>query len=156
MERWRSAYRVVVQHVKAGFGLSQSEAEDVAMDTILLILRKWGAEHVGDSALAKAVGERVAYHVLRRRRRELFLDDLSVGLSDRKGREVLDSARDVLRQTCEFAGIEEEEDCRLLELVLLEGVPYQELTSVFGVSAPALRQRVRRLRKRLREVLKRE
>jgi DNA-directed RNA polymerase specialized sigma24 family protein len=152
MEQWREAFRATVERVRARYDLALSDAEDVAMDALALVLRKYGAESLGDRALLVAVAEYEALRFSRERSREILPDDFP-SLPDPRPFDPV-SAQELLRETCFSAGIAKEDDVRLLQLALLEDRSFRELADWFGVSEEALRQRVSRLRKRLRDHLR--
>lgn len=136
--------------------LSAQDAEDVVSEAMLIVLLKWGTERLADAHLVRSVAHNVALNLVRRRarRREVPLD--SEDDARLEGSPIpIDpaSAEALLRTYCRAAGIESTEDIRLLKLALLDGWSYIALSEILGASEEALRQRVSRLRARLREVL---
>lgn len=152
-----SARRAILkaqQALEIGFGISAIDAEDVVSEAVLVVCLKWGPQHVGNSALLRAVARHEARSFIRRRSKlkEVPLDlDLELQAEIPPAAADYATAEDLLLQACRIARIESEADVSLLKIVLLDGFSYAEAGKALGASEDALRQRVSRLRRRLRD-----
>lgn len=144
------------QAVEIEFGISAIDAEDIVSAAVLVVCLKWGAQHVGNSALLRSVARHEARHFLRQRRK---LKVLPLDLDPELQAQIPPAAADdaaaevLLLDACRIAGIQSEGDVSLLKMVWLKGFSYTEAGKALGASEDVLRQRVSRLRRRLRNAL---
>jgi DNA-directed RNA polymerase specialized sigma24 family protein len=140
----------------AELGVSKSDAEDIASQAILVVLTKWGPEHLGNPALLRAVAWREARSLARKRRREVLV---GVEPEEQSGLPAPtadgETANALLLDLCQTARIRAAEDIALLRMVLHDGSSYGEAADALGAAESALRKRVNRLRRRLQGALRR-
>jgi DNA-directed RNA polymerase specialized sigma24 family protein len=139
--------------LEIAFALSGQDAEDIVTEAMLVVVTKWGADGMGDAQLLQAVARNVARNLLRSRARrgEIPLDLSNEPFEAHQPELDRAFAEALLLGLCRAAGIDSAEDIRLLKLALLDDWSYNDLSHTLSASEDALRQRVSRLRRRLRD-----
>jgi len=161
---FRALFRAYVRPVfwiAHGLLGDRGEAEDVAQETFATAWRKLrGLELTGDSALPwlATICRFVAANRIRARRRER---DLVVGAVDERQPDTVDVEQQVIDRELAERIVREVADMspadrRVFELCVTEGYAYQAAADELGVAHGSVRNRLSRIRTRLRSAVKEE
>ncbi len=161
---FRALFRAYVRPVfwiAHGLIADRAEAEDIAQETFATAWRKLGGlELAGDSALPwlATICRNVAANHIRWRRRER---EHTAGVVDERQPDTVDVEQQVIDSALaeRIAGEVDRmspNDRRIFALCVIDGYAYQAAADELGVSHGAVRNRLSRIRTRLRSVAREE